>query len=99
LHGWQARNGSKATGSVYVADAGYWLTRAGVPKYATIHALAGRPTPDLPAFAAALARLAPGTKVPLQFTAWDHRHRKRTTLVHIDWKWCAGLLEALSRKP
>ena len=71
----QARNGQLATGQVYVADAGYWLVRAGVPKHAIVIALGGRPTPDLASFAAALAALEPGTKAPLQYTTFEQRHR------------------------
>ena len=83
----QARNGQLATGQVYVADAGYWLVRAGVPKHAIVIALGGRPTPDLASFAAALAALQPGTKAPLQYTTFEQRHRTCSALVHIDWTW------------
>ena len=84
----QARNGQLTTGQVYVADTGYWLVRAGVPKHAVIVGLGGRPTPDLASFAAALAGLEPGTKAPIQYTTFEQRQRTCSGLVHVDWTWC-----------
>ncbi len=50
----QARNNRAAVGGVFVAEPGYMLSRAGVPKAAIITAFNHTPTPDLAAFAAAL---------------------------------------------
>jgi len=83
----QARNGQLATGQVYVADTGYWLVRAGVPKHAIVTALGGRPTPDLATFASVLATLRPGTKAPIQYATFEQRQRTCSGLVHIDWTW------------
>ncbi|KXZ56802.1 hypothetical protein GPECTOR_1g722 [Gonium pectorale] len=56
----QARNNRAVVGQVYVAEPGYMLGRANVPKCAIITALNGRPTPDLATFATVLRTLPHG---------------------------------------
>ncbi len=64
-------------------------SRAQVPKHAVITALGGKPTPDLPAFAAALRSLAPGARAPLEyFTFGDRNRRKHTLLFRDSLQWC-----------
>lgn len=53
----QARNNRSIVGQVYVAEPGYILGRAAVPKYAVVTALDGVPTPDLKTFALVLRNL------------------------------------------
>eukprot|EP00898_Chlorokybus_atmophyticus_P002713 jgi/Chlat1/3442/Chrsp23S03767 len=86
----QARNFSAHCGLVYVAEAGYMLSRAAVPKQAMIHSLAGIPTPNLDAFIEALAQQAQGSRVPLEFTTTSNRHHKKSVLVTVDWRWYAS---------
>lgn len=58
----QARNNRAVVGQVYVAEPGYMLGRAAVPKFALITALDGVPTPDLNSFAVVLRSLRVSTK-------------------------------------
>ncbi|KAK9843749.1 hypothetical protein WJX81_004878 [Elliptochloris bilobata] len=83
----QARNHRTPTGQVYVAEAGYMLSRAGVPKHAIITQLAGTKTPDLATFAAVLRGLAHGMRVPLRYFVFSERHRSRSALLHVDRAW------------
>lgn len=83
----QARNNRAATGQVYVAEAGYLLGKAGVPRHAVITSLAGRPTLDLPAFTQALSGLAHGARAPLEFFTFDDRFRRRAVILDVDWNW------------
>ena len=83
----QARNNRGATGQVYVAEPGYILNRAGIPKGAIITALDGAPTPDLESFAAALRRLPHGARAPLEFFTFGERHRKRSAILQVDRQW------------
>ncbi|EIE24624.1 DegP-type protease [Coccomyxa subellipsoidea C-169] len=90
LHGLsyqQARNNSAHVGQVYVAEPGYMLSRASVPKQAIITQLAGVRTPDLESFARQLASLAHGAQVPLQYFVFGERHHRRTAILHIDRSW------------
>ena len=83
----QARNNSAPISGVYVADQGYMLARAHVPKHAIITALGGKPTPDLPAFAAVLRALPHGARVPVEFFVFSDRHRRKNTLLFVDRQW------------
>lgn len=76
-----------AAEQVYVAEPGYMLSRAGVPKQAILTQLAGAPTPDLESFAGQLAGLAHGAHVPLQYYVFGERHHRRTAILHIDRCW------------
>ncbi|KAL4420764.1 hypothetical protein ABPG75_010420 [Micractinium tetrahymenae] len=83
----QARNNRAAVGQVYVAEPGYLLGKAGVAKYAIITALAGSPTPSLAAFVEALKGLRHGQRVPLEFFTFGERHRRKSTILHVNWSW------------
>ncbi|GBF93978.1 protease Do-like [Raphidocelis subcapitata] len=83
----QARNNRAAASQVYVAEPGYVLNRASVPKGAIITALDGAPTPDLEAFAAALRRQPHNARVPLEFYTFNERHRKRSAILQVDRQW------------
>jgi S1-C subfamily serine protease len=62
----QARNHSVPAGSVYVAQAGYLLGRAGVPQGAVIEAIDGRDVANLDEAEAALAALAQGERFTIR---------------------------------
>jgi hypothetical protein len=83
----QARNFAAPAGLCYVADPGYCLGNAGVPRFAIVTAVAGTPTPDVDAAAAALAALAPGAKVPVQYYTFADRHRVKTGLLRVAAHW------------
>lgn len=80
----QARNLHFVCGIVYVAEPGYMLSRAGVPKHAIIKKMAGEEIVDLDKFIAVFFKLAKGARVPLEFVSHIDRHRSKSVLVTID---------------
>ncbi|KAG6544085.1 hypothetical protein Mapa_014502 [Marchantia paleacea] len=80
----QARNFRFTCGLVYVAEPGYMLSRAGVPKHAIIKKMAGEEILKLENFIAVYAKLARGARVPLEFQSYADRHRSKSVLVTID---------------
>ena len=83
----QARNFQTDTGLVYVAEPGYVLGLAAVPKFAIITSLNNMPTPTLDAFARVYATLEEGSRVPLQYFVHTERHRTKTALLHMQTRW------------
>ncbi|KAG2499918.1 hypothetical protein HYH03_002205 [Edaphochlamys debaryana] len=83
----QARNNRAVVGQVYVAEPGYMLGRANVPKCAIITALNGKPTPDLITFAAVLRTLPHGARAPLEYLTFSERHRRKNAILHVDRQW------------
>jgi S1-C subfamily serine protease len=83
----QARNFQTTVGLVYVAEPGYILGLAAVPKHAIITSLNNKPTPTTDDFAAVYATLEEGTRVPLQYYIHTERHRTKTALLHLQTKW------------
>ncbi len=79
----QARNNRAAVGQVYVAEPGYMLGKAGVPKYAIITALNGTPVPDTAAFAGILRKLAHGARVPLEYYTFHERNRRKNVILQV----------------
>ncbi len=86
----QARNNRVTVGQVYVAEAGYLLHRAGVPKHAIITALANVPTPDMHTFQEVLLGLQQGDQVPVEYYLFMERTRRKQGILHVDWKWYGG---------
>lgn len=80
----QARNFRFACGLVYVAEPGYMLSRAGVPRHAIIKKLAGEEISDVHGFLAVLLKLSRGIRVPLEFITYSDRHRNKSVLVTVD---------------
>ena len=72
---------------VYVAEPGYVLGVANVPKHAILTSLGNTPTPDLDAFAAAYAKLKEGDRVPVSYFVHAERHRRKTALLRIRARW------------
>lgn len=68
---------------MYVAEPGYVLGKANIPKHAIVTSLAGNPTPDLDAFRAAMRRLAHGVRVPIEYLTFSERHRTKTSLLQV----------------
>ena len=96
----QARNFQLAAGSPYVAEPGYALGLAGVPKHAIITSLDNTPTPDLGAFAEAFARFAKRVeereerehdgetlKTSVKYFTRDERHRTKTSTFRAHFAW------------
>lgn len=83
----QARNNRVAVGQVYVAESGYMLHRAGVPKHAIITTVANTPTPTVDTFTDVLLGLQQGEQVPIEYYLFSERTRRKQGILHVDWKW------------
>lgn len=80
----QARNFRFHCGLVYVAEPGYMLFRAGVPRHAIIKKLGGVEISQLEDLISALSKLPRGARVPLEYISYMDRHRRKSVLVTID---------------
>lgn len=80
----QARNFRFTCGLVYVAEPGYMLSRAGVPRHAIIKKLAGEEISNLDDFISVFSKLSRGARVPLEFVIYSDRHRSKSVLVTVD---------------
>lgn len=83
----QARNNRTAVGQVYVAEPGYVLGKANIPKYAIITSLAATKTPNLAALANVLRSLKHGVRVPIEYFTFSARNRTKTSLLQVDMQW------------
>ncbi|KAG6390105.1 hypothetical protein SASPL_151587 [Salvia splendens] len=80
----QARNFRFQCGLVYVAEQGYMLFRAGVPRHAIIKKFAGEDIARLDDFIFVLSKLSRGARVPLEYISHTDRHRRKSVLVTVD---------------
>ncbi|GJP62152.1 hypothetical protein CLOP_g19245 [Closterium sp. NIES-67] len=80
----QARNFRFPCGLVYVAEPGYMLSRAGVPRFAIIQKLADKEVPDLESFIREFGRLKAGARVPIEYVTHGERHRPKSVLLVVD---------------
>ncbi|KAM5574303.1 protease Do-like 7 [Rosa sericea] len=80
----QARNFRFQCGLVYVAEPGYMLFRAGVPRHAIIKKLAGQEISLLEDLISVLCKLSRGARVPLEYVSYADRHRRKSVLVTVD---------------
>ncbi|CAN6895542.1 unnamed protein product [Brassica oleracea] len=80
----QARNFRFPCGLAYVADPGYMLFRAGVPRHAIIKKVANEDISCLADSVSVLSKLSRGARVPLEYMSHTDRHRKKSVLVTID---------------
>ncbi|OWM64395.1 hypothetical protein CDL15_Pgr020362 [Punica granatum] len=80
----QARNFRFHCGLVYVAEPGYMLYRAGVPRHAIIKKFAGEEIAVLKDLISALSKLHKGARVPLEYVSYMDRHRRKSVLVTVD---------------
>ncbi|KAG6410145.1 hypothetical protein SASPL_128195 [Salvia splendens] len=76
----QARNFRFQCGLVYVAEQGYMLFRAGVPRHAIIKKFAGENIARLDDFISVLSKLSRGARVPLEYITYTDRHRRKILL-------------------
>ncbi len=83
----QARNASVPVGGVYVASAGYALSRAGVARRAVITEVAGEPTPTLARFEEVLARQPHDARVLLRFFMLSQPNSPMVALLRHDRRW------------
>ncbi|CAI0547541.1 unnamed protein product [Linum tenue] len=80
----QARNFRFHCGLVYVAEPGYMLFRAGIPRHAIIKKFAGEEISRLDELIAVLNKLSRGARVPLEYISHTDRHRRKSVLVTVD---------------
>uniref|UniRef100_A0A0D9VK47 PDZ domain-containing protein n=1 Tax=Leersia perrieri TaxID=77586 RepID=A0A0D9VK47_9ORYZ len=80
----QARNFRFKCGLVYVAESGYMLSRASVPRHAIIKKLAGEDISNLGDLIAVISKLSRGARVPLEYVKYTDRYRNKSVLVTID---------------
>ncbi|KAG0503374.1 hypothetical protein HPP92_003446 [Vanilla planifolia] len=80
----QARNFRFSVGLVYVAESGYMLSRAGVPRHSLIKKFAGEVISKLEDLITILVKLSRGARVPLEYVSYTDRHRHKSVLVTVD---------------
>ncbi|XP_042501521.1 protease Do-like 7 [Macadamia integrifolia] len=80
----QARNFRFNCGLVYVAEPGYMLYRAGVPRHAIIKKFAGEDISTLDELILVSSKLSRGARVPLEYISYMDRHRSKSVLVTVD---------------
>ncbi|XP_052729611.1 protease Do-like 7 isoform X1 [Vigna angularis] len=80
----QARNFRFHCGLVYVAEPGYMLFRAGVPRHAIIKKFAGEEISYLEELITVISKLSRGARVPLEYISYMDRHRRKSVLVTVD---------------
>uniref|UniRef100_A0A8R7QQB9 PDZ domain-containing protein n=1 Tax=Triticum urartu TaxID=4572 RepID=A0A8R7QQB9_TRIUA len=80
----QARNFRFKCGLVYVAEAGYMLSRASVPRHSIIKKFAGGDIENLDDLIAVISKLSRGARVPLEYVKYTDRYRNKSVLVTID---------------
>uniref|UniRef100_A0A8R7URG6 PDZ-like domain-containing protein n=1 Tax=Triticum urartu TaxID=4572 RepID=A0A8R7URG6_TRIUA len=79
----QARHFGFKCGLVYVAEPGYMLSRASVPRYSIIKKFARKDIADLGDFIVVISELSRGERVPLEYVTYTARHRNKCTIVTI----------------
>lgn len=72
---------------VYVANPGYALGAAGVPRGAVIEAIDGRPVATLAELEEIVAGLADGGRVPLRYRTLDDPQGSQTRVMRMDRRW------------
>ena len=82
-----ARHFNAAVRGVFVANPGYALGAAGVPRGAVITSIAGQPVAGLPDFTKAVAALPDGGHATLRYTTLDDPKGTQTRVVRMDRRW------------
>ena len=82
-----ARHFNAAVRGVFVANPGYALGSAGVPRGAVITGIAGQPVAGLAEFTTAVAALPDGGHAALRYTTLDDPKGTQTRVVRMDRRW------------
>jgi len=85
-----ARHLNRAPAGVYVANPGYSLATAGIPRGALIYAVDGTAVRSLAEFRALFARYPDGAEVTLRFATNDQPNRALPAVVKVDRRWYAA---------
>ncbi|KAJ7964515.1 protease Do-like 7 [Quillaja saponaria] len=80
----QARNFRFHCGLVYVAEPGYMLFKARVPRHAIIKKFSGEEISRLEDLISVISKLSRGARVPLEYISYTDRHRRKSVLVTVD---------------
>lgn len=83
----QARFFNLPVQGVYVANPGYTMATAGVPRGALITEFNNQPVPDLAAFTAQLALLADGDRATVRFVTLDEPANPQVRSMRMDRRW------------
>jgi S1-C subfamily serine protease len=82
-----ARHFNAPVRGVFVANPGYVLTAAGVPRGALITSVGGRPVANLEEFMQQVAPLPEGERVALRYSTLDDPKGSETRVMRLDRKW------------
>ena len=82
-----ARHLNTPVRGVYVANPGYTLGAAGVPRGAVIASVGGQPVATLAEFETALAALPDGGRAALRYTTLDDPRGSQTRVLRMDRRW------------
>ena len=75
---------------VFVANPGYTMGSAGVPRGAVISSVAGKPVATLADFQLAVAGLADGARVTVRYTTLENPTGSETKVMRMDRRWYAA---------
>jgi pro-apoptotic serine protease NMA111 len=83
----QARHFNVPIKGVYVANPGYVFSAAGIPRAALISSFNGKKVDNLADFAAALAELADGQRVPVRYVTIEDPRAVQLKIIRMDRRW------------
>jgi len=83
----QARHYYRSAEGIYVANPGYLLSRAAIPRGAVIVEMDGKPVRNLDDFEAALDDLADGERALLRFITMDNPQNSAVRILEMDRVW------------
>ncbi|MDX1455030.1 MAG: trypsin-like peptidase domain-containing protein [Gammaproteobacteria bacterium] len=83
----QARGLYREQRGVYVANPGYVLNRAGIPRGAVITAVQGEPVEDLDAFRKLLLQTGQDERLRLRYYDFQEPRRDVVSVMTMDWRW------------
>ena len=83
----QARHFNVPIKGVYIANPGYVFGAAGIPRAALISSFNGKPVTTLAEFAAALAELADGARVPVRYVTIEDPRAVQLKVIRMDRRW------------
>ncbi len=86
----QARHFNVPIKGVYIANPGYVFGAAGIPRAALISSFNGRKVDNLDEFAAALAELADGARVPVRYVTLEDPRAVQLKVIRMDRRWFPG---------
>ena len=83
----QARHYNRAANGIYVANPGYLLSKAAIPRGAVIVEMDGKPVLDLDGFEAALNELANGERAQVRYVTMENPQNSIVRLLEMDRVW------------